>query len=85
MSKTPTPRGGVARAVIVVCLLAAAVGLGLDFAAGERSAFWIGARPGGAGAIGAAAAVFCVVAARIGQMLLGRGDAGRSSDADPHP
>lgn len=84
MSKPPTPRGGAARAVIVLCLIAATAGLSLDFALGENSGFWIGARPGGAAAIGAAAAVFGVVAGRIGQMLLGRGDARRSSDADPH-
>jgi hypothetical protein len=84
MSKAPSPRGGIAGAVLIFCLAAAAVGFALDFGAGDASGFWIGARPGGAAAIGALAAIFCVAAARIARIVLGRGDARRSGDADPH-
>ncbi len=85
MSRAPAPRGGVAGAVLLFCLVAAAVGLAIDFGDGGSFGFWLGARPGGAAAIGAAAALFCVVAGWIARMVLGRGDARRSGDdADPH-
>lgn len=83
MSTAPKPRGGVAGFMLLCCLTAAAVGIALDVQGG-MSGFWVGAKPGGAAAIGAAAAVFCVVGGRLARMLLGRGDARRIGDADPH-
>jgi hypothetical protein len=83
MSVAPKPRGGIAAFVLLLCFAAVVVGLLLDFGAGAWG-FWIGARPGGAAAIGAAAAVFAVAGGRIARTLLGRGDARRSGDADPN-
>lgn len=83
MSTAPKPRGGIAGFMLLCCLTAAAVGIALDVQGG-MSGFWVGAKPGGAAAIGAAAAVFCVVGGRLARMLLGRGDARRIGDADPH-
>jgi hypothetical protein len=68
---------------LLCCALAAIAGLALDFNS-EPSGFWIGARPGGAAAIGAAAALFCFLANQIARLLLRRGDAKRSGDAGPH-
>ena len=84
MSKQPPPRGGVAGLVLLFCFTAAVAGIGFDFAARDPSNFWIGARPNGAAAIGAAAAVFFVVAGHIARLVLGRGDTEGSGDADPH-
>jgi hypothetical protein len=84
MSRDPPPRGGIAGLVLLFCFTAVVAGLGFDFA-GDRYGFWLGARPGGAAALGAAAAAFCVVAAQVARLLLGRGEAKGSGDADPHP
>lgn len=82
MSKAPPPRGGVAGLALLFCFTAAAIGLAFDYSAGDAAAFWVGARPGGAAAIGAAGAVFCVAAGRIVGALLGRSGAEGSADAD---
>lgn len=75
----PNPRrGGVAGVALMVCAAAALAGLGFDFAQASSAPFWLGARAGGAALIGAAAAVFCLLAGIIGGVLIGRGD----SDAD---
>jgi len=72
----------VAVIVLVFCALAAIAGLALDLS-GEPSGFWIGARPGGAAAIGAAAALFCYLANQLSRLLLRR-DAKGNRDAGPH-
>jgi hypothetical protein len=82
MSKEPPPRGGIAGLVVLFCFTAAVIGLGFDLT-GDRSGFWLGARPGGAAAIGAAAAVFCVAAAQLARILLGRNEAKGGRGADP--
>jgi hypothetical protein len=69
--------------VLLFCFTAVAAGLAFDFAGGGYG-FWLGARPGGAAAIGAAAAAFCVAAAQVARLLLGRQDAKGSGNADPH-
>jgi len=82
MSREVPPRGGIAGMVLLFCFTAAIAGFAMDFS-GDASGFWIGARPGGAAALGAAAAVFCVAAAQLARLVLGRGDVGRRGDADP--
>ena len=84
MNKQAPPRGGIAGLTLLFCVTAAAAGLAFDFGVGEASGFWIGARPGGAAVIGGAAAAFCVAAAQIAQRALGRSEANRSGNADPH-
>ena len=84
MSKTPPPRGGIAGLVLLFCFSAALAGLAFDFSVRSPSGLWIGQQPGGAAAIGAAAAVFCVAAGHIARLLLGRGPAKGRGDADPH-
>jgi len=83
MSREPQPRGGIAGLVVLFCLTAGAAGLAFDFT-GDTSGFWLGARPGGGAAIGAAAAIFCVAAAQLARLLLGRDTAkgGGGADAD---
>jgi hypothetical protein len=74
MSKRPQPpsQSGLVGVAILFCFVAAAVGLGFDFAVRARGNFWIGAEPGGAAAIGAGAAVFSVLAARAALLILRR-------------
>lgn len=69
----PKAKGGVAGIVLVCCLAASLLGLILDFTQQAPAAFWIAARPGGGALIGAIAAIFCIVAAFVGGVLLGRG------------
>jgi hypothetical protein len=83
MSRDVPPRGGIAGLVLLFCFTGAIAGFAMDFA-GDASGFWIGARPGGAAAIGAAAAAFCVLAGQLARLALGRGNIRRRSDADPH-
>jgi len=83
MSKAPPPRGGISGLVLLFCFTAAAIALGFDLT-GDASGFWIGARPGGSAALGAAAALFCVVAVRLARMLLGRSAKEGSGDAGLH-
>lgn len=74
MSKRPqTPsQGGLFGVAILFCVAAALAGAGLEFLARGGEGFWIGARPGGAAALGAAAAVFAVICARLARWLLAR-------------
>ena len=73
MRTQPPPRGGSGGPVFLICLAVAATGFVLDFAFGARPHFWIAAQPGGAAAIGAVAAVFAALAARVAQLALSRG------------
>jgi hypothetical protein len=73
MTRTPPPaRGGIAGLAFVFCLAAGAAGAGFDLALEPRQVFWLGAQPGAAAAMGAGAAVFAIVSARIARVLLGR-------------
>jgi hypothetical protein len=89
MTRTPAPsRRGIAGLLFLFCCAAVAAGLGFDIGLGARSAYWIGAEPGAAAALGVAGAAFALVAAHAGQMLFrrptaqadakGGGDAGRN-------
>jgi len=73
MTRTPVqPRGGIAGLWLLFCAVAAAGGAALDFALTDAPAFWIGAQPGGAAALGVVAAVVVVIFARIGRWTLSR-------------
>lgn len=73
-TRTPTPppqqRRGAAGLWLLACTLALAAGLALGFSADHGAPFWAGARPGGAAALGAAGAVFALLAARIARWAL---------------
>lgn len=78
------PRGGIAGVWLVVCLAAGAGGLGFSFLSRGQSDFWIGAQPGGGAALGAAAAVFVLIAVRLARALLrARDDKGGGNGAHP--
>lgn len=83
------PRRGIAGLLFLFCCAALAAGLGFDIGLGARSAFWIGAEPGAAAALGAAGAVFALVAAHAGRLLLRRPDSRAEQkgggDAGRHP
>ncbi|MBL8538016.1 MAG: hypothetical protein JNM59_11490 [Hyphomonadaceae bacterium] len=81
MSKRRAKPGGAVGPLMVVCGAGALAGLALDFMQPAQPAFWIGAAPGGAAALGAAAAVFAVIGARLVAMVLGRGKDGSDADA----
>lgn len=68
----PQNKGGAGGVAFILCLSAALFGLGFDLMRRNPDPFWIGASPGGAAAIGAAAALFCLAAARIAPMVLRR-------------
>lgn len=76
-----TPRAGASGPWFVVCIAMLAGGLGLEFTSDAVPAFWVGAEPGAAAAIGAGAAVFAVIAANLARFVLARGREG-SDDAD---
>ncbi|MEQ1618811.1 MAG: hypothetical protein ABL883_10770 [Terricaulis sp.] len=76
-----TPRAGVGGPWFVVCAALLVGGLGLEFTTDAAPAFWIGAKPGAAAAIGAGAAVFAVIAANLARLTLARRGEG-SDDAD---
>mgnify|MGYP000505612635 CR=1 FL=1 len=84
MSKAPPPRGGIAGLVILFCFTLAALGLAFDFTTRGPGGFWVGAQPGAGAAIGLGAAVVCVIAARLAQMLFGRGGE-EGDDVSGHP
>ncbi|MBY0562860.1 MAG: hypothetical protein K2P58_01640 [Hyphomonadaceae bacterium] len=68
----PPKRGGAGGVALVLCASAALLGVGLDFLQRHPDPFWIGASPGGAAAIGAAAALFCLAVARLAHAFLHR-------------
>lgn len=84
MNEADPPRGGIAGLVLLFCATAVVAGLAFDFLSGQSGGFWLGARPGGAAAIGGAVAIFCIGAALIARLALGRDDTKGSDDADPH-
>ncbi|MBC7767733.1 MAG: hypothetical protein H7124_03020 [Phycisphaerales bacterium] len=79
MSEAPPPRGGIVGLALLLCVTAAGLGLAFDFAMRGPGGFWIGARPGSAAVIGAGAAIVCVIAARIAQVVFGKGGGDRGS------
>jgi len=66
----PNPRGGIAGVWLVFSIAGAAAGLGLSILSRGPSEFWLGAEPGGGAAIGAGAAVFALLAARVARLAL---------------
>lgn len=74
-------RGGAAGMVVLFSLAALGAGLGFDFAA-RQSAFWIGAEPGGAAAIGAGAVAFVVLAGRLIRLVFAVRPGAESERAD---
>jgi hypothetical protein len=86
MTRTPVPpRGGIAGLWLLFCAVAGGVGLAFDLGLNRASNFWIGAEPGGAAALGLAAAAFVVIAARLARLVLARRPTQhRGGDADHH-
>jgi hypothetical protein len=82
IARAPPPKSGITGVLLVFCIAAVLAGLGFDFGAGAHTTFWIGDQPGAAAAIGVAAAVFAVIAARVARILLGRTQGG--DDAGAH-
>lgn len=74
MIKASRRGGAFSGAMLVLCFMACLFGLGFELSATGGGAFWIGARPGAAAVIGAAAAVFCGLAAAVARALFIRGD-----------
>lgn len=68
----PPPRSSAVGLLLVFCLTALVVGIGFDLGASARVRFWIGDQPGAAAAIGAAAALFTILAALGARAVLGR-------------
>lgn len=93
MSRTPRApsQGGLLGVATLFCGVAAIAGLAFDFALRGPGGFWIGAQPGGAAAIGASAAIFAVLAARVARLILARKtqasaaeESGSEADASVH-
>jgi hypothetical protein len=82
ITRAPPPKSGITGVLLVFCVAAVLTGLGFDFGAGAHTKFWIGDQPGAATAIGVAAAVFAVVAARVARIVLGRAQG--DNDAGAH-
>jgi hypothetical protein len=76
--------GGPGATIFLFFLAAAGVALALDYSSVGTPGFWIGASSGGAAALGAAAAVFCVIAAHVARLVLVRG-APTKGDGDVRP
>ncbi len=85
MSPTPKPQGGGAAAMLFLfCIAGGGAGLAFDLALNPDRGFWFGAQPGARAVIGAAAAVFVVLAGYAARLLLGRRDAKGGGDGS-HP
>lgn len=68
----PSQRSGVFGLLLVFCLTAFIGGIGFDLGAGARLRFWVGDQPAAAGAVGVAAALFMVLIAYAGRIVLDR-------------
>lgn len=84
MSREPRLRSGMTGLLILFSAALLAAGLGFDFGAQARRAFWIGAAPGGAAAIGVGAALFVVLAAQALRWALQRRARQENDDAGDH-
>ena len=82
MGKQPPPAAALPD-LCCFCFTAAAAGIGFDFARVILLAFGSARGRAASAAVGAAAAVFFVVAGHIARLVLGRGDT-EGGDADPH-
>src|SRR5262249_49168093 len=82
IARTPPPKSGIAGVLLVFCIAALLAGIGFDLGAGARTRFWIGDQVGAAAAIGGAAAVFAVIAARVARLALGRSQESSDASAD---
>jgi hypothetical protein len=70
---------GAAGLLFLLCAVALAAGLGMDFAAPSATPFWPGAQPGARAVIGAAAAALAVFGALLLRIVLIR----RGADGGP--
>ncbi|MEQ1489376.1 MAG: hypothetical protein ABL932_02390 [Terricaulis sp.] len=74
MSKQPRPsqRSSVFGLLLVFSLTAFVGGLGFDLGVGARLRFWVGDQPAAAAAVGIGAALFMVLIAHAGRIVLNR-------------
>lgn len=73
MSQAPKRNGGGAAGILfLLCAVALAAGLGMDFAVREAAPFWPGAQPGARAIIGAAAAALAVLGGHLLRLALTR-------------
>ena len=70
-SNTGTRRGGLGMSLLL-CSVAAALGVGLDFVTASGQRFWFDDRPGVFALFGAGLALAAVVCGHIMRILLGR-------------
>jgi hypothetical protein len=85
MSPTPKAQGGGAASMLFLfCIAGGGAGLAFDLALNPDRGFWLGAQPGAQAVIGAAAALFVVLAGYVARLMLGRRDAKGGGDGS-HP
>jgi hypothetical protein len=85
MKRDLTPqRGGIAGLLLVFCLAALIGGLAVDYLASARGGFWIDAQFGAAAAVGAGAAAFALVSARVTRLLFGRRYEAQRGESSAH-
>ncbi len=85
MTQKSKPHAGAAWPLFMFCAAIGAAATAFDFNLDDGAGFWIGEQPGGAAALGAAAAALAVLAGHIVRLALGRQGAdkeGRDAGAD---